>query len=631
MKFKILIVLIAIFTAIQGCSAIELNLPNVQDHPAIIYFNNSYYLSYQSWEDGKNHKGEIYIEQFDKNWNSLKRVRVTNNSLYDDSPSMIVVDNLIYLAYVTEVSNGNYDIFIKVFKPNLTLIKEKKITSRRSIQDSPSLLYLNNHIYMAYQSWETLNGEIYLAKFDKNLNFIKRVRVTYTESTEDKPSIVYKNGFYIAYFSNRYGNYDIFVAKLDDDMNVEFEKRLTFDSSHQSYPSMLYLNGFIVVYASTESGTLGIYMNKYDDNWNLISKRVVVDSIAHERRPKICYDGNSLWVAYVYNKIGDKNWDIKVKRIGAETERASIVFVQKRDMVDSDHDGYFESFDLLIDADTTNVMQVRILAKPPNKWSDYFTIHGSDYDPITMHFNASEFHLSSESIVNLKLELWNGAKLDEYTLTIPIDKSEENTPPKDAVITLSNDPIVGSKTIAFAYAEDDDGDTLYYKFFIKRGCCVYEVKDWSTQNYWVWNVKKSDVNVNKVIVWIRDGKHASRFSYDTKASVDVRVVYKNLPPTNLVFTASNTTVKVGDRVVLFAHADDVDGDTLYYRFLIYDKGWRVVQDWSTKNYYVFYPDYSGTYKFAVWVVDGKHASFDYYDLEGELSIKVKCDDWLGCP
>ena len=631
MKKAIILALLLVFS-VQGCQA--LNIPGLQDHASILYFNNSYYLAYQSWEDGRIHKGEIYIEQFDKNWNSLKRVRLTNNSLYDDSPYLIVVDDLIYLAYVTEISNGNYDIFVKILKPNLTVVKKVKITHLRSIQDSPCLLYLNNHIYMAYQSWESGNGEIYLAKFDKNLNFIKRVRVMYTSSVEDRPSLIYKDGFYVAYFSNRFGNYDIFVTKLDNDLDVEFEKRLTFDSYHQSYPSMLYLNGFLVFYASTESGTLGIYMNKYDDDWNLIEKKVIADTIAHERRPKVCYDGENIWVAYIYNRLGDDDWDVKIKKVEMEQKEARIAFVSKSNIVDSDEDGYFESFDLLIDADTNGIMKVRILAKPPNKWSDYAIIHGSDYDPIVMHFDASEFQLSHESMVEIKLELWNSVKMDEVLLRLPIDKTTGNLPPKNAIIVLSKNPTVGSRIVVFAYAEDPDGDDLYYKFFVKRGCCLYEVKDWSKQNYWVWNVKRSDVNVNKVVVWVRDGKHSNIFSYDTKAYVYVNVVYENLPPKNLVLTASNMTAKVNERVILFAHAEDSDGDELYYKFLIYDNGWKTAQNWSTKDYYVFYPDVAGNYRFAVLVIDGKHADFNSYDLRKEIEIEVKediCDDWLGCP
>ena len=622
-----------LFALLQVSFAFEIDLPGLQDHPAIVYFNNSYYLAYQSWEDGKSHRGEIYIEQFDKDWNSLKRVRVTNNSLYDDSPSLIVVDNLLYLAHVTEISNGNYDIFVKVFKPNLTLVKERKITQRRSIQDSPRLLYVDNHIYMAYQSWEDFNGEIYLAKFDKDLNFIKRVRVTYTESVEDRPSLVHKNGFYITYYSNRYSNYDIFLARLTDDMQFVYERRLSSESSHQSYPWLMHLDGFTLFYASTERGTLGIYMNRYDENWNLIDKSMVFDTVAHERRPSACYDGRNVWVAYVYNRIGG-DWNIRVDMVGFEVKRANIANVSIGNIVDRDGDGYYEAFDLLVDADTDGVMRVRVLAKPPNKWSNYFTIRDKLHDPVRMHFSASEFKLSEESFVKIRLELWNHVKLDEFELKIPVDKVNANSPPKNAIIVLSKNPVVGSKVVVFANAEDADGDELYYKFIVKRGCCKYEVKGWSKENYWVWNVGKSDVGVSRVEVWIRDGKHAGYYSYDTRAYVDVVVVDENLPPINLVFIASNTSAEVGDRVVLFAHATDLDNDVLYYRFLNYDNGWKIVQNWSTKNYYVFYPENPGKYRFAVQVVDGKHADFNSYDLMGEVEIDVKsdfCGDWLGCP
>ncbi|MGB9693717.1 MAG: hypothetical protein ACPLYF_02625 [Fervidobacterium sp.] len=75
-----------------------------------------YFVAYQSWETGVLNRGDIFIEEFDENWNLIKKTQVTNISSYQDSPSLChvrrgQVDYLI-VAYVSD-ETGNFDILFR--------------------------------------------------------------------------------------------------------------------------------------------------------------------------------------------------------------------------------------------------------------------------------------------------------------------------------------------------------------------------------------------------------------------------------------------------------------------------------------------------------------------------------------
>ncbi len=293
--------------------------PSNQDRPSIVYANGFYYVAYQSLEkDYGIYNYGIYIKKFDYLWNFKKNVEVVSGRAYYDSPSLAFANNKLYVAYISNAEGANendYDIIVKEYDPDTFACTsgEKYLTAKQSCQDLPTLYYKDGYCYLAYQSWETGNGDIYIKKFDSNWNQLKKVRVTSKSSLQDRPSITYADGyFYVAYFSEETGYYDIFVKRLGPNLNLDsWKKQITSKSSYQSYPSITFVNNqFTIAYASTETGTLGIYMKTYDNNWNYIGKtKVIDDNSAHERRPSITYAQNDLWIAYVHNLIDD-DWNI---------------------------------------------------------------------------------------------------------------------------------------------------------------------------------------------------------------------------------------------------------------------------------------------------------------------------------
>lgn len=259
------------------------------------------------------------MKKFDSNWNLKKKKKeVVSGSAYYDSPSLLFANNKLYVAYISNAKGANandYDVIVKEYNPSsLSCTKSAKyLTSLQSCQDLPALYYKGGYFYMAYQSWEKGDGDIFVKKFDSDWNKLKKVQVTSKSSLQDRPSITYANGyFYVAYFSEEMGDYDIFVKRLDSNLNLaSWKKQITSKSSYQSYPFISFVNNqFAISYASTESGTLGIYMKKYDSSWDFIEKTKVIDSSAYERRPSHTWAGSNFWVAYVHNYGDSKDWNI---------------------------------------------------------------------------------------------------------------------------------------------------------------------------------------------------------------------------------------------------------------------------------------------------------------------------------
>lgn len=296
--------------------------PSLQDRPSIVNANGDYYIAYQSWETGSSYNGDIFIKKYDSKWNEVKKQQITDNSYYQDSPSLVFANNELYVALITNHEGDtwdDYDVYLKKYDSNLNYISGsgRYLTTSQSCQDLPSLFYKDGYFYLTYSSWESgssYNGNIYIKKFDSSWNQIKKVRITSETSLQTRPSVIYVNGyFYVVYYSKETGNRDIFVKRLDANLNLDsWKKQITSELPSQSFPSISFANNeYAIVYASYETGTIGIYMKKYDINWNFIEKTKIVDgSSAQERRPSHIWDGREYVVSYVHNYTANDDWTI---------------------------------------------------------------------------------------------------------------------------------------------------------------------------------------------------------------------------------------------------------------------------------------------------------------------------------
>ena len=285
---------------------------SMQDRPSIVYANNNFYVAYQSWETGYSYNGDIFVKKFNPDWNEVKKIQITNDQSYQDSPSLVFANNKYDVVYASN-ETGNWDIFVKQYDLNWNYVKKIQLTTLSSTQDLPSVIYANNNFYVAYQSWETgysYHGDIFVKKFDSNWNYISKIQVTSRTSYQDRPSLLFANNhYYVAYMSEETGDLDIFVKEYDSNWNYLQKRQITSESSSQSFPSLVFAdNKYALAYASNELGNLDIFVKHYDSSWNFLKKIQSTDKTSHQRRPSLVFADNDFYVAYVSDETGD--WDI---------------------------------------------------------------------------------------------------------------------------------------------------------------------------------------------------------------------------------------------------------------------------------------------------------------------------------
>ncbi|HPR65863.1 MAG TPA: hypothetical protein PLM24_01850, partial [Methanothrix sp.] len=195
-----------------------------QDNPSLVRAGNDFYLAYQSWETGSSYGGDIFIERFNSAWTSMRKVRATTETSYQDRPSLAYAgdEDKIYLAYASEES-GNRDIFVKKYDRSLNALDKKRITTGSSSQDYPSLIWQNGEFDLVYSSQEGGSYDLYLERFNPAWGLIERVSVTGTSSDEIWPSLAYSpfDGLlWVAYVLQEGAGSDIFVrpARSADSM-----------------------------------------------------------------------------------------------------------------------------------------------------------------------------------------------------------------------------------------------------------------------------------------------------------------------------------------------------------------------------------------------------------------------------
>ena len=246
-----------------------------QDSPAAVYSNGYYYVPYVSNEMGN---FDIFVKKYDSFLNLIETRKLTTSTTDQDRPSLIKVGNYFYLAYQSWERGTVYggDVFVTQFDSNWNPIKTVWATTEPSYQDSPSLTYANGNFYVAYASEETGNLDIFVKKYDSSLNFLDKKRLTYDSSNQDHPSIIWQDDeFALAYTSSEGGNYDVYLDRYDQNWNLMEKVIVTEMPGDQTWPSLTYspLDGlFWIAYVSQESA----------DDWNIFVQPVDANGLYRE-------------------------------------------------------------------------------------------------------------------------------------------------------------------------------------------------------------------------------------------------------------------------------------------------------------------------------------------------------------
>ncbi|HSD57157.1 MAG TPA: hypothetical protein VLB04_03165, partial [Methanotrichaceae archaeon] len=213
---------------------------------------------------------------------------------------------------------------------------------------------------------------------------------------------------------------------------------------------------------------------------------------------------------------------------------------------------------------------------------------------------------------------------DDYSIANYFIVSPNQPPVITSLASSAPSPQPIGVTVSWkATAFDPNGDPVFYRYWLKgpsTGGLWKLVRGWSTDPTWTWATSPVDVGTSQVQVQARDGFHESPFGWDDDASALFTVLRPNLPPKLTALTPDKPSPQyAGVPVRWLASAADPDNDPVLYRFWL--KGpstgnaWRIVQDWSPANQWVWAnaPADAGAYTVYVYARDGKHAGPGGYD------------------
>ena len=177
-----------------------------------------------------------------------------------------------------------------------------------------------------------------------------------------------------------------------------------------------------------------------------------------------------------------------------------------------------------------------------------------------------------------------------------------------------------------ATAVDPDGDEISYKFLAND----IEVEGWSSSDSWVWDTSSATPGEYRIKVLARDGKHASKDSFDSSKDAAITILASNQPPALKALVPDKTSPQVqGATVIWKAEAQDAEGDSILYKFQLNGRDmsrWSELSSWKWSSKDLA----AGDYKIRVLARDGKHASEDSFDssMDAVFSLISEIDQQI---
>ena len=296
--------------------------PANEECPSMTAEGGRFYVAYISGSG-------IFVGEYDKGLELIKKYRVTGEVLLYSHPSLIYADNHFYVAYASKESEGeSFNIFVKKFDKDFGLVESYRITDQAENQSHPSIAYSDNAFYVAYAS-DARGGDIFVRKYDENFTYLARYPISTKPSFQGHPSISYMgDSFYVTYTSDEGGNDDVFVKKYDKNFDFHNEKyQITDNEFSQQYPSITYSeNTFYIAYASDEKGNYDIFVKEYlgdPEQFNLMSEHQLTTPESRESDPSAVFS-DSLYVTYQSDEAGYENLFVWTFKKEAEDEITEV-------------------------------------------------------------------------------------------------------------------------------------------------------------------------------------------------------------------------------------------------------------------------------------------------------------------
>jgi hypothetical protein len=190
--------------------------------PSIIFVNDSFYMVYTSIEKGN---GDIFIRQYNSDWELIKEKQITNktNNVQPGAfPSITYGNNKLYIAYHSVTADRDRVIFIERYDLNLNKSEERKpLTTHRPYQEHPSILFANNNLYLTYEDYYFGDDifleryDLFLERYDLNWRNVEKQITPAVRNDEDPTIIFMDDDLYVAYSSNEKGHYEINITKIE--------------------------------------------------------------------------------------------------------------------------------------------------------------------------------------------------------------------------------------------------------------------------------------------------------------------------------------------------------------------------------------------------------------------------------
>lgn len=221
------------------------------------------------------------------------------------------------------------------------------------------------------------------------------------------------------------------------------------------------------------------------------------------------------------------------------------------------------------------------------------------------------FHASLESSDGALESTFVLSKSDFTPRVTDLTSDKKSPQPQGSIITWN------------AKASDPDDDEISYRFLVDGE----PAGDWSVSNSWSWDTSAANQGDHEIKVLARDGKHASKDSFDSFKAKTFSITKSNKPPILRALAPNATSPQPQGAVVVWkAEAQDPERDKIFYKFQL---NGHDMNRWSESSTWKWNSNgqSAGEYKITVLARDGQHASEKSYDssMDATFSLASEID------
>jgi PKD repeat protein len=256
-----------------------------QGDPSLVFANGHYYVAHSHIVSGDWCSGnwEIFIREFDADWNFVQEIRITDAATAEVHPGIGFANGRFSVTYSsrTTACSGNGHVFVKEYDADWNLLQTIQLTDEGWLEEHTSLALVDGDYYVGYGSYETGSSEIYFKRYDTNWSFIERISglTSSDPNLQEQPNLcLADNKWAVGYISYETGTWHAYVRTFDTNWNP-IDKLLVDTGSGAQGTHVAYGDGqYHVSYRSWETDPQSVFVNHYTSGWNLVRKDQIAAS-----------------------------------------------------------------------------------------------------------------------------------------------------------------------------------------------------------------------------------------------------------------------------------------------------------------------------------------------------------------